>query len=163
MQIYLLQNGQQIGPFSVEVILGMLSTRYIAPTDQGWHEGLAGWQSLNTFLPSPPPQPPMPVVSPMRTNQMNVNRLNVAGLTPYYQEEFQKIYDSGESYQGKWNWAAFWFGPLWAISKGASHSALAGFLAAFTIIGGVIFWFIYGSRGNYIYYTLYVKKQQLWA
>ena len=162
MQIYLLQNGQQIGPFTVEVILGMLSTRYIAPTDQGWHEGLAGWQPLNTFLPSPPPQPPMPVPVPAMSygrtgQQMNVNRLNVAGLTPYYQEEFQRIYDSRESYQGKWNWAAFCFGPFWAISKGTFHFALIGCLVP------IISAFIYGSRGNYIYYTLHVKRQHLWA
>ena len=36
----------------------------------------------------------------------------------YYQEEFRRIFESREQYTGKWNWAAFLFGTLWAITKG---------------------------------------------
>src|SRR4051794_30705048 len=33
--------------------------------------------------------------------------LDLTGVPPQYQAEFQKIWESGESYKGKWNWAAF--------------------------------------------------------
>ena len=42
-----------------------------------------------------------------------------AALSPYYQQEFSQITASGEIYKGKWNWAAFFFGGLWALTKGA--------------------------------------------
>ena len=75
MQIYLLKNGQQVGPYTVEVIRGMLSTRHIALTDQAWHEGLTDWQPLNTFLPSPPkPTATFPAYAPTRPVQVNVNQ-----------------------------------------------------------------------------------------
>ena len=75
MQIYLLKNGQQVGPYTVEVIRGMLSTRHIALTNQAWHEGLTDWQPLNTFLPSPPkPTAPFPVYAPQRPVQINLNQ-----------------------------------------------------------------------------------------
>ena len=75
MQIYLIQNGQQIGPFTVEQVRGMLAAQSITLTDQGWHEGLAGWQPLNTFLPSPPkPTAPFPAYAAPRPVQMNVNQ-----------------------------------------------------------------------------------------
>ena len=41
---------------------------------------------------------------------------NMAGLSPYYQEEFKKIHDSKESYKGKWNGEAFIGGVFWALS-----------------------------------------------
>jgi len=53
MQIFIHQNGQQAGPFSVEAVRGMIAARSIAPTDLGWHAGLSDWQPLNTFLPNP--------------------------------------------------------------------------------------------------------------
>ena len=53
MQIFIDQNGQQAGPFSVEAVRGMIAARSIAPTDLGWHAGLSDWQPLNTFLPNP--------------------------------------------------------------------------------------------------------------
>ena len=39
-------------------------------------------------------------------------------LSLYYRDEFDKIYESNEKYKGKWNWAAFFFGPIWALTKG---------------------------------------------
>lgn len=64
------------------------------------------------------------------------------------------IESSGESYQGKWNWAAFLFCPIWALAKGLWVPALICLIgAAFTGgIVGVVYWFIFGARGNYMYY-----------
>lgn len=72
MQIYLHQNEQQVGPFSIQDIQSMLASGSIAVSDYGWHEGLTEWQPLNSFLPqlSPPvPQTVSPVVAkPIQTN-----------------------------------------------------------------------------------------------
>ncbi len=84
------------------------------------------------------------------------------GLSPYYQEKFTQILQSNETYTGGWNWCSFFFGVLWALSKGLWLSALVMF-ALSMISGGVltlIIWFIYGFRGNYMYYSKYVKNQQ---
>jgi hypothetical protein len=99
-----------------------------------------------------------------------ISQHNLAHLPPYYQQEFTKIAESGESYKGKWNWAAFFFGPIWALTKGAYMSALChigvnalillvtcGFGAPVLIIGGII----YGIRGNYIYYQASQHGKQL--
>src|ERR1019366_5953293 len=38
-------------------------------------------------------------------------------VSPYYQEEFGRM-QADPNYQGKWNWAAFFWCCLWAITKG---------------------------------------------
>jgi zinc-ribbon domain/Protein of unknown function (DUF2628) len=101
--------------------------------------------SLKPSVPSPTPvtisQPPTPVA-------------DYAGFSAYYRTEFAQIEASGERYQGKWNWAAFLFGPLWALTKGLWVPALIAFVGALFTGGivGVIYWFIFGARGNYMYY-----------
>lgn len=90
---------------------------------------------------------------------------NLTGLSPYYQEEFRKIHDSNESYKGKWNWDAFIWGVFWALSKGLWGSVLLA-VALGLVTGGLVligYWFVWGIRGNYIYYTLHVKKKQILA
>jgi hypothetical protein len=87
-----------------------------------------------------------------------------SGLSPYYQAEFKKIFESGETYKGKLNWAAFLFGGFWAMTKQLWLS-LAICVVGSLMTGGLVgfvYWFVYAFRGNYIYYTLYVKKKQLW-
>jgi ribosomal protein L40E len=90
---------------------------------------------------------------------------NVRGadfLDEYYKIEFQKIKESKEAYKGKWNWAAFFFGPLWALTKGAWLSAVVCFVICIATFGfvGIIYWFVYGIRGNYIYYCVHEKNSQ---
>ena len=81
----------------------------------------------------------------------------------HYQEEFRKIHRSGETYKGKWNWAAFFGGAFWAFAKGLwvplAICILAG-LVSFGILG-VVYWIILGARGNFLYYNLYVKNRAL--
>ena len=83
-------------------------------------------------------------------------------LKPYYQAEFTKIQRSNEAYKGKWNWCAFLFGGIWAISKGCWLSFIVALAISLCTagIGGVVYWFILGIRGNYIYYCHYVKHTQ---
>lgn len=80
----------------------------------------------------------------------------------YYQKEFSKIQASREAYKGKFNWAAFIFGAFWALSKGLWLSALVAIIASIATGGvlGFVFWFIFGFRGNYIYYNKIVKDKQ---
>lgn len=85
-------------------------------------------------------------------------------LSSYYQAEFQQMRDSGEEYRGKWNWAAFFFPGFWAISKGLWKSGLVFFIGSLFTAGivGIIYWFIFGARGNYMYYRKVVKRQEPW-
>jgi len=84
-------------------------------------------------------------------------------LSPYYQKEFRLIYESGESYKGKWNWAAFIFGFIWALTKGLWLPFLVALIVSIMTsgIGGVVYWFIFGARGNYMYYCAKAKNKQL--
>ena len=85
------------------------------------------------------------------------------GLPDYYRQEFRQIHESNESYKGKWNWAAFFLGPLWALTKGVWLAPVICFVAAiFTWgIGGIAYWFIFGARGNYMYYAAHAKSKQI--
>jgi len=86
--------------------------------------------------------------------QVQKQGTNFAWLSDYYQSDFRMIESSGERYQGKWNWAAFFFGAIWALTKGLWVPALICFVGSIFTggIAGVIYWFIFGARGNYMYY-----------
>lgn len=84
-------------------------------------------------------------------------------LSSYYQEEFQKML-ADPSYEGKWNWAAFLFGGLWALTKGLWGPVLLciGALILTAPIGGLpalLLWFYFGARGNSMYYKKIVLGQ----
>lgn len=91
-------------------------------------------------------------------------------LDPYYQDEFRRIYESGEMYRGKWNWAAFLFGPFWMLARDMPMVGL-GIIIANIIVGIVtagtgipLLFFAYdvyvGIRGNYLRYTALYKRVQ---
>jgi len=82
-------------------------------------------------------------------------------LDPYYQDEFGRIMESNEGYKGRWNWAAFFFGPIWALTKGVWLPPLIVLLLCWTIVVPVCYWFIFGARGNYMYYCAHVKNKQI--
>ncbi|WFD08783.1 DUF2628 domain-containing protein [Tepidibacter hydrothermalis] len=89
---------------------------------------------------------------------------NFSKLKPYYQEEFTKIYESNESYRGKFNWAGFFFGPIWALTKGIWIPPLAVLILALIGFGPIpasIYGIICGFKGNYIFYNYYVRKKQI--
>ena len=77
MQLFIVKDKQQTGPFSEEQIQGMLASGSVAPTDLAWHEGLSGWLPLNQVLDVSPgnPQaapPPMPSMNmPPAANKKN--------------------------------------------------------------------------------------------
>jgi len=80
---------------------------------------------------------------------------SLSSLSEYYQTEFQKIRDSSEQYKGKWNWAAFLAGPVWAYLKGLQAVV---FIYVLSIIVKFV---IFGLRGNYMYYTKLTKGRNL--
>lgn len=59
MQIHLGRNGQPLGIFSIEQVLGGIRSGQLLPTDIAWHEGLADWQPLSslTVLQQPRAEP----------------------------------------------------------------------------------------------------------
>lgn len=86
-----------------------------------------------------------------------------ASLPEYYRAEFEKIRESNEAYKGKWNWAAFFAGPFWALSKGLQAVVVVYLLAiVFTFAASVIAYaVILGLRGNYMYYTKVSKGRNI--
>lgn len=129
MQIYLIQNGQQAGPFSVEVIRVMLSTGHIAITDQGWHEGLTAWQSLSTFLPIPEPPPvapppiPPPPVSHTPPPAVDTSGTNEQSFGSWYATKFGKM--SGVKQALAWIFYGFLWIPVWWLISTQSHTSAA--------------------------------------
>jgi predicted nucleic acid-binding Zn ribbon protein len=90
-------------------------------------------------------------------------KVNFSNLSTYYMGEFTKIRESNEQYRGKWNWAAFCFGPLWALTKGVWLAPIICIVVSVITagIGGIIYWFVFAFRGNYLYYCSHVKDKQL--
>lgn len=96
-------------------------------------------------------------------NESSILKTNFDSLGEYYKEEFDEIYRSDETYKGKWNWAAFLFGPLWALTKGVWLAPIISIVASLFTggIAAVVYWFIYGARGNYMYYCSNAKNKQI--
>jgi hypothetical protein len=84
-------------------------------------------------------------------------------LSEYYRSEFQKIRDSNEQYKGKWNWAAFFLGPIWAFSKGLREVVVVYVVAILFTFGISVLGYavIFGLRGNYFYYSKLTKRRVL--
>jgi hypothetical protein len=61
MDIYITKNDTQLGPFSEDQLMGMLSGSVVSPRDLAWCEGAADWQALYSLLglPAPPPSKPL--------------------------------------------------------------------------------------------------------
>lgn len=113
---------------------------------------------------------------------MAQQELTITRITkdPYYQKEFQKIHDSNGAYKGKWNWWAFFFTSLWALSKGCYVLGLFILISStivnmllpmpkypvsehvFITFGGItVVWaLIMGYRGTWFYYQTKVGKAQ---
>ena len=88
-------------------------------------------------------------------------------MKPYYQEEFKKINDSNNTYNGKWNWPAFFFSWIWGLTKGLWVAALINIGLTIVLSYLKITWaslaisIFWGIRGNYLYHNLVVNKKQL--
>ena len=91
-------------------------------------------------------------------------------LKPYYQKVFAR-FDQVEGVRtAKWNWAAFIFGPLWALEKGLIRCALLLFVITALILVPVlgliinlVAHFYLGRNGNWIYYKKITGNKDLWV
>ena len=106
------------------------------------------------------------------TGQYNKRYEAYSNLSKYYQEEFKKIQDSGGAYKGKFNVAAFLFSFIWALTKGLWLSAIIELIVVVLSsilspplgwILAIIFWFLFGFRGNWIYYNERVENKQIFC
>ena len=65
MEIYLSQDGERIGPFSLEEVNRRLATGTLSPHDIGWSESSPGWKPLLSFagviVPGGASSTPMPI------------------------------------------------------------------------------------------------------
>ena len=48
--VYLLRNNEQHGPYSLEDLRGWLKDGVVGREDLVWHEGMQGWEALNSVL-----------------------------------------------------------------------------------------------------------------
>ena len=92
-----------------------------------------------------------------------------ASLKPYYQIEFTKIKDSGETYKGKFNFFPFLFSWIWMLTKKMYVGAVVYIIvvgALTNYVHGVfslLFAIVMGIRANYMYYNYYTKgTYKLW-
>lgn len=111
----------------------------------------------------PPSQPtnPTPVVPQVPPPAQQFPAWSYLPLN--YQEEFDKM-QSVPGYEGKWNWAAFFWGCFWAMSKGLWGPVLVcvGVFILTVPIGGLpalLTWFYFGIRGNSMYYKKIIMGQ----
>lgn len=95
---------------------------------------------------------------------------NYQFLKPYYQKVFTG-FDQVEGVRtAKWNWAAFIFGPLWALEKGLIRCAVLWFvitaLILLPVLGfiiNIIAHFYLGRNGNWLYYKKITENSDLWV
>jgi hypothetical protein len=99
--------------------------------------------------------------SPIPPNGQLLDFSTMPWLPPYYRDEFQKIFASGEGYQGKWNWAAFMFGGIWAFTKGLWAPVVLCLVISIPLGGlpALLLWAYFAARGNFLYYKKVIKGQ----
>jgi len=94
---------------------------------------------------------------------------DASGLSWYYQQEFRQIYESGEQYKGRFNWAAFWFSPSWLLFRNLPLVGIIMFFASIVLtvatagVAAFLFlgYYVYvGFRGNYLRYAAMFKGAQ---
>lgn len=68
MEIFVLRNGEQIGPFSEETVQSQLKRGGLLPTDKAWRKGLPEWVPLGEVMnPASSAPPPAPSASGVRS------------------------------------------------------------------------------------------------
>ena len=50
MEIFIIHDGQQTGPFTPDAVQALLSEGRVKPHDIGWRKGLAGWLPLSEVM-----------------------------------------------------------------------------------------------------------------
>lgn len=151
MDIYLIKNGAQIGPFSEEQTKGMISAGMISHDDLAWIAGAAGWQPIRSIL-NLTQSPPPPLLPPIPTHE--VQRTPIS--SPIVTQEPQPLSTVITSPTGVGGWLAFFsialrfLGPIFSFAEmartwDASHEINATLKSVMIVENiGVIVLLIYG-------------------
>ena len=115
MEIYIYQNGQQVGPYDEAQIRGMAASGTITESDLGWHAGITEWQPLNTIISfptasasKPAPAIPPPVKAKEQVIQTNVKQgALIGGLVCF-------LLGVGLMFLSMWSF--FFYGPLFLVA-----------------------------------------------
>ena len=109
MEIYLYQEGQQVGPYDEEQIRSMVASGTILDTEVGWHAELTDWQPLNTFLDLPAKSSMVPLSQPseQKVVETNVKQGAIIGCTACI------ILVNGLAYLSMWYF--FSYGPFFLV------------------------------------------------
>ncbi len=88
-------------------------------------------------------------------------KAKIAYVSPYYQAEFTKMYDSKGAYKGKFNLAAFFFSWIWCFTKGLAVQGIIMFVLA-CISYGLISGILAGIRGNKMFYEKFINEKNVY-
>lgn len=115
-------------------------------------------------------EPQQPQYQPQsQPGETESNYSEYAFLKPYYQEEFEKISSSNETYKGRFNWCAFFFSWIWGFTKGLWQYAIATIILNIIITSidsnltwwlSIIILIVWGIKGNYWYYKSLNNKKE---
>ena len=101
-------------------------------------------------------------IAPSKTDGIDFDLFNKR-----YRAEFRKIYESNETYKGKWNWWAFLFSWIWCFASGCWVYGLIILLSLILTYGNGVYlllalgWsIILGIRGTWLTYNVKVKQKQ---
>jgi hypothetical protein len=89
---------------------------------------------------------------------------NYSTYSEYYQKRFISFDRHGGRFEATWNWASFFFGPIWYFLRMMPVKAILICLAIMFSSGILILPLcIYtGVAGNYDYYLSEIKKKRFW-
>ena len=96
-------------------------------------------------------------------------KAKVVHLKPYYQDEFTKMFNSNGAYNGKWNWAAFCFSWIWAMSKGLVVQGIIMLVVSIVLaalsdgVASIAVPIYFGFRGNKLYYEKFVNQKDVYV
>jgi len=135
MEIYLYQEGQQVGPYDEEQIRSMVASGTILDTEVGWHAELTDWQPLNTFLNLPAKSSMVPLSQPRLRGSPTPISAKISAkssMVPLSQPREQKVVETnvkqgaiiggtacfilgiGLMYLSMWSF--FFYGPLFLVA-----------------------------------------------
>lgn len=101
MEIFVLRDGQQTGPFNEETIQTLYSRGGLAHSDMAWHKGLPGWIPLGEVLKPgserPTSPPPAPVNSGVRSAPKKGATAKQKALLKYIGASFEEAITKEEA------------------------------------------------------------------
>jgi hypothetical protein len=120
----------------------------------------AGAQFCGSCGAAVPPQSPQPGAQAATVMPSSAGRFT--HLPEYWQNVFGKFDQIPTKMQTRWNWPAFFFGPIWYLVKGMPLKGLMYVVVAATGIGWPFLIVYAGLYGAWDYYLKEAQGKQLW-